>query len=558
MRALIYLLIFVFALQSCSEQKSQHGIAGDKYYFIKNGKILDLQAENVDNLQMTDEYIRLTQRFNLFAGKTIGSGDFHMSYKLKYKRTHEKGWLHFKVGNGDITIAMKEWILMQGDMFKGVQYDTVFFHDYGDAGEEFNIEFIRKDQTFTVLIDNKVVYQVDLGPDKGTQVGEFGIINWGMTVDVKEFKAFAENFGTARKRNFTIPQYDLNERTDLQVVVDKDTSEYLGHPSSVLLDDNKTMVMMYLNGHARASIRWKKSYDAGLTWTDTLPVQQGWNKIPYFPEYPDFDYTTPFKEIPILYRIKDKKGTDRIFMYTGVYPTRLAYSEDNGNTWSPLQTFNIGEKPLIETIVLFSDIIQLKDGRYMATFHSREGIAYVTFTDDGFNFSEAMIAADHEKAFMCEGAFVRSPDGDQIAMLMRENNRVINSTVIFSEDEGKAWSEPRELPNSLIGDRHKITQLPDGRLFISFRDTGFDTPTQGDWVAWIGTYDDILQGNEGQYRIRLKDNFSSWDCGYPTHHLLPDGTLFIATYGHWDAGEKPYILSFRLPAHQLDSMFLNK
>ena len=64
---------------------------------------------------------------------------------------------------------------------------------------------------------------------------------------------------------------------------------------------------------------------------------------------------------------------------TGVYPTRLAYSEDGGNTWSPLQTFKIGDHPLTGTIVLFSDIIQLKDGSYMATFHNREGIAYVAF-----------------------------------------------------------------------------------------------------------------------------------------------------------------------------------
>ncbi|MCK5345931.1 MAG: hypothetical protein KAR20_21120, partial [Candidatus Heimdallarchaeota archaeon] len=351
-----YILALVFVLQSCVEQKSKKTasdaeLQNQELYFIKDGSIIDLQAENTDNLQKTGDYIRLSSRFNLFAGKTIGSGDFYMAYKLKYKRTHEKGWLHFKVGSGNVTIAMKDWILLQGDIFDGIQYDTLFFHNYGAPGEEFNIEFIKKEQIFTVQIDNKRVYQVDLGPNIFAQVGEFGIVNWGMTVDVKEFKAFAENFSTAPKRAFSIPQYDLNDRVDLQVIVDKDTSEYLGHPSSVILDDNKTMVMMYLNGHARASLRWKKSFDAGLSWTDTLTIQQGWNKIPYFPEYPDLQYTTPFKEIPILYRIKDKKGVDRIFMYTGVYPTRLAYSEDEGNTWSPMQTFNIGDKPLQGTIV---------------------------------------------------------------------------------------------------------------------------------------------------------------------------------------------------------------
>lgn len=34
-------------------------------------------------------------------------------------------------------------------------------------------------------------------------------------------------------------------------------------------------------------------------------------------------------------------------------------------------------------------------------------------------------------------------------------------------------------------------------------------------------------------------------------HLLG----IIATYGHWDEGENLYILSFRLPVHDLDSLF---
>ncbi len=31
-------------------------------------------------------------------------------------------------------------------------------------------------------------------------------------------------------------------------------------------------------------------------------------------------------------------------------------------------------------------------------------------------------------------------------MLLRENSRKFNSFVIFSDDEGHTWTEPRELP----------------------------------------------------------------------------------------------------------------
>ena len=34
--------------------------------------------------------------------------------------------------------------------------------------------------------------------------------------------------------------------------------------------------------------------------------------------------------------------------------------------------------------------------------------------------------------------------------------------------------------------------------FCTFRDTTLQSPTRGDWVAWVGTYDDIVGGREGQ------------------------------------------------------------
>lgn len=35
------------------------------------------------------------------------------------------------------------------------------------------------------------------------------------------------------------------------------------------------------------------------------------------------------------------------------------------------------------------------------------------------------------------------------------------------------------------------------------------------------------------------------DCAYPGLELLPDGTFVTTTYGHWTAGEPPYVVSVR-------------
>ena len=143
-----------------------------------------------------------------------------------------------------------------------------------------------------------------------------------------------------------------------------------------------------------------------------------------------------------------------------------------------------------------------------------------------------------------------------------KNSRKKNSHIIFSEDDGKTWSSPRELPLSPTGDRHIGKYAPDGRLFISFRcrspkKSASTRIYEGDWVGWVGTWDDLVQGKSGQYSIRLKDNKKSYDCAYPGLELLSDGTFVVTTYGHWSADQAPYILSVRLRLDELDKMAKN-
>ncbi len=103
---------------------------------------------------------------------------------------------------------------------------------------------------------------------------------------------------------------------------------------------------------------------------------------------------------------------------------------------------------------------------------------------------------------------------------------------------------------------------PDGRLLAVFRDRAHDSPTHGDFVGWVGTYDDIATGREGSYRIRLKDNMrgpeergtGAVDCGYPGLEVLPDGTFIATTYGHWVDGEQPYVISVRFALAHTDAL----
>ena len=87
---------------------------------------------------------------------------------------------------------------------------------------------------------------------------------------------------------------------------------------------------------------------------------------------------------------------------------------------------------------------------------------------------------------------------------------------------------------------------------MTFRDMASNSATKGDWVAWVGRFEDIVSGAPGQYRVRLGDNTDSWDSSYPGLEVLPDGTMVGTTYGYWTAGQPPYIVSTRFTLAELD------
>ncbi len=351
------------------------------------------------------------------------------------------------------------------------------------------------------------------------------------------------------KTGYDIPLIDLNDHEDRQVVVDREAGQYLGHPSTVLLDDGRTLVAVYPKGHGDGAIVLKRSTDGGRTWSDRLPVPDNW---------------ATSKETPTIHKVTGPDGNDRLVLFSGLYPVRMAVSEDGGRTWTPL-------KPVGDWggIVTMGSVVPRKTGQghYLAMFHddgrffTADGertdtfTLYQTFSEDGgLTWSEPETIYSSERVHLCEPGVIRSPDGGKLAALLRENRRVENSHVMFSTDEGESWSLPREVPGALTGDRHQGGYGPDGRLFLSFRDTTLDSPTHGDWVGWVGRWRDIVEGREGQYRVRLKDNHKGADCGYPGVEVLPDGTFVVTTYGHWEKGKAPYIMSVRFRLEELDEL----
>ncbi|MCB1203748.1 MAG: exo-alpha-sialidase [Verrucomicrobiae bacterium] len=359
-----------------------------------------------------------------------------------------------------------------------------------------------------------------------------------------------------------IPFLDLAEDHYRQVVVDHEAGLYLGHPTTALLDDGKTLLTVYPKGHGRGGIVYKRSPDGGLSWSERLPTPASW---------------ATSLEVPTLHRMTDAGGTKRIVMFSGLYPVRSAHSEDDGKTWSELAP--IGDWGGIVTMGCHFEV-RGKPGHYRVLFHDdgrfiradskqEKPVVFTlyssTTTDGGLTWGQPETIYSSSEVHLCEPGVIRSPDGKSLVVLLRENARRKNSHVIFSDDEGETWSPPRELPVTLTGDRHTGKYGPDGRLLISFRgitpgmsrvrgteeSTG-PMPTAGDWAAWVGTWEDLVDGKPGQYVVRLMDNHKGADTAYPGVEILPDGTFVLVTYGHWTAGEEPYLMCVRLRLEELD------
>lgn len=352
-----------------------------------------------------------------------------------------------------------------------------------------------------------------------------------------------------------VPIVDLDrpEHAHRFAVVDREPGQYLGHPTTALLEDGRTIICVYPKGHGRGAIVMKRSRDGGRSWSERLPTPENW---------------ATSQETPTIHRIQDSGDARRLILFSGLHPIRIASSDDDGETWTSLAPVGdwggIVAMSTVEPVgprngdapprlmALFHD-----DGRFFAPGGGRAGgtfTLYRTWSDDaGRTWSDPDAIWSGSSLHLCEPGVVRSPDGGTIAILLRENRRRSTSHVMFSRDEGRTWSEPRRLSLALTGDRHTARYGPGGRLFVSFRDMAMGSPTHGDWVAWVGTFEEMLSPEPAGYRVRIQDNFRGTDCGYPGVEILPDGTIVTTTYGGWVEGEEPFILTCRVRLEELDS-----
>ena len=478
----------------------------------------------------------------LFAGRGLGAGDVRVRARIALEQLNhtaasfmidERSHFGFD-GAGNR-------LFVEGRLFG----HTTFIGnaaDYITPGEPFDFEAVREGNTLAFAIDGQEVYRKDVGDGP---LGSIALRPWRATMRVFDFGASGSLVDppprSSMSRGHALPIIDLSGQTRRHVVVAEGSQEvYQGHPTTLLMPDGRTLFCVWTLDHGGPCGPMKRSEDGGRTWGELLGVPENWKDV---------------RNCPAVHRLVDPAGTARLFVFAGNGDMFQAVSEDEGQTWSPMRTNGLkcvvapmtvtpvdgGRRHLMWVHRGWGD----RDRSPLTVWQAGSGDGGVTWGD--FRRVVAVPGADP-----CEPAVIRSPDGRQLLMLMRENRRRFNSLYAVSNDEGASWSEAKELTGSLTGDRHCARYASDGRLVVCFRDQA-EGPTRGHFIAWVGAYEDIIAGREGQFRVRLLHSHAGGDCGYPGLERLPDGTLLATTYVKYRPGPRKHsVVSVRFTLEDVD------
>jgi len=293
------------------------------------------------------------------------------------------------------------------------------------------------------------------------------------------------------------------------------------------MPDGRTVYCVWTTGHGGPCGPLKRSPDQGRTWSGLLPVPDNWRKV---------------VNCPSIWNLPTAGAPARLAVYAQDLTSRqmcVSISVDGGDAWTPMRP--CGE---VVSVMPWTALLPIGGGRLLGLTNARRSddpdpwsnVLIQSYSEDaGETWGRPTVVADIPGSKLCEPWLIPSPNGKELACLLRDNNRGRNSWIMFTTDQGGSWTPAVELPDALTGDRHIARYLPDGRILAVFRDVCPRGPTYGHFCAWLGTYDDLKQQRPGQARFKLlhhhavsEDN--RLDCGYPGLEVFADGSVLATTY----------------------------
>ena len=251
----------------------------------------------------------------------------------------------------------------------------------------------------------------------------------------------AEKKALWQQQRDALKHIDLSPTTrQRQIVIARGSpkpDEYHAHPTTAMLADNKTIFCVWNIGHGGHAGPMARSEDAGLTWKridDALP-----------PNYVNF------KNCPSIYRITDPQGKERLWVFAARTLTdkenpkliagrhrRLHAAHRQRGRRQDLARAAAPRRPRFQqgrSVSLHHDLLQHRaaEGRLVARpVPSRQrhrrgrhaASAAIHHARRRLHLVPPTVACDGTKLdgkHPCEPYVFRSPDGNELCCLMREN-----------------------------------------------------------------------------------------------------------------------------------------
>lgn len=357
-----------------------------------------------------------------------------------------------------------------------------------------------------------------------------------------------------------VPTIDISSDTLRHSVIAKGSpSKRQAHPSSVLLKDGKTIIAVWTIGHGGACGEMAVSHNGGMDWEMVKDLPDNWSS----------HYNCP----PLFLLPDPIAGTDRILTFAEGKNRHMcvASADAQGQDWTPFEECLCSDctDTLLNNAMPFTTVIPVHGGRallgasnirslYRGNGIGGDIIGQSYSYDGGHTWSSWRVVLDMDgTAAPCEPFIIRSPKGNQLMMIMRENNHAYNALAMTSDDEGATWSSPWRISPAVTFDRPEARYLSDGRLIVVGRDVSFMSPAHQHLTAWIGTYDDLLEGRDGQYRVKLLHSYHG-SVEYPGIEVLPDGTVVVMTSLSYRPGENYSVVCTRFHPSETDLLYRRK
>lgn len=545
-------------------------LCGADYAVVSAGKPVGLVAEEGAKLTQNDGYVTLSDhRLLYYAAGVPGGADIEVRIRMAIDGLSNSaaslkfGDQMFGFEGGDGKMFSAGYVVAPAKLSARNPPASIL------NGRIFELCLTRTNGRLRLTIDGEEMLNLT---DTRAMFGPVALRPWRGTMRVYEFTMSAGIFtpfekilgykNKLKKIAATFPLVDLSgDKTKDVVVAEGRPDFYQGHPTSVLMPDGR-IIAVWCAPHGGWCGPAAESSDGGRTWTridDRFP--EGFKR---------------HVNCPSIYRLTGPDGKERLWVWSQVkvLPDARTHSdrrhlgegmpsvmsEDGGRTWKEMPP--LGDK--FRCVMAFASIVRLKDGSYLGLFHRGPGghdrppleVMQSVTRDGGFTWSEPKLMCKVEGKNPCEPYVFRSPDGNELCCLIRENTHTGCSLMKFSRDEGKTWTEAEDTPWGLSGDRHQGVQLPDGRQVVVFRDMAPKSPTFGHFVGWIGPYEAIKSKKvKGTYRVKLMHSYAGCDCGYPGIHILPDGTIFTVTYiKYWNDKRQQSVVCTRFNVDATDRM----